>query len=188
MCDHPAASAGGSRKFPVSGLTCSQCRSIQYRWPAEPAPNINTLCRTSISDELLQWAPSGSRATPRVFPVCRMSRATWEQVSPQLYDTASTATLLARLGVNAACQVRRRTLFGAFGQRQVSTIYAPDQPISLSFWKLEPEFQLRRRRLSRCFTCTRRAASQLVPLSAVAKRHRQFWPRYRLTIRASCLQ
>ena len=113
------------------------------------------------TDELYKWAPlveEKMRALPGLVDVTSDLQITQPQVTVKIDRNKASA-----LGVSA--QAIENTLYDAYGQRQVSTIYgSTDQ-----YWvvmELEPRYQLDPSALSMLYV--RSQAGALVPLNAVA--------------------
>ena len=75
-------------------------------------------------------------------------------------------------------------LYTAYGSRQISTIYAPNNQYQV-IMELAPEFQSEPRRSIGCSTCGR-CAGKLVPLAVAGADHAEHRARSPSTTRASC--
>jgi hydrophobic/amphiphilic exporter-1 (mainly G- bacteria), HAE1 family len=112
--------------------------------------------------ELYEWAPkveARMRALPGLVDVTSDLQITKPQVTVSIDRNRAAA-----LGVSA--QAIEATLYDAYGQRQVSTIYAPTN----QYWvvmELEPRFRTDAAALSLLYV--RSATGALVPLSSVAR-------------------
>jgi HAE1 family hydrophobic/amphiphilic exporter-1 len=113
------------------------------------------------TDELYQWAPKveqSIRALPDLVDVTSDLQIAKPQVTVDIDRNKASA-----LGVSA--QSIESTLYDAYGQRQVSTIYAPTN----QYWvvmELEPRYQTDASVLSLLYV--RSATGALVPLNSVA--------------------
>ncbi len=111
--------------------------------------------------ELYQWAPKVEeklRSLPGLVDVTSDLQISKPQVTVEIDRNKSSA-----LGVSA--QAIENTLYDAYGQRQVSTIYAPTN----QYWvvmELEPRYQTDPSVLSLLYV--RSASGALVPLNSVA--------------------
>jgi len=113
-------------------------------------------------DELYQWSGKLEGAL-RGIPVLQDVTSDLQLNSPQAFvriDREKAATL--GVGVDLI----RSTLYSAFGQRQVSTIYTPSNDYQVLI-ELEPKYQQDDNALSRIYV--RAASGKLVPLDAFAR-------------------
>nr|WP_295828228.1 efflux RND transporter permease subunit [uncultured Azospirillum sp.] len=121
-------------------------------------------------DELYQWSDRLEQAL-RGIPILQDVTSDLQLNNPQAYvhiDREKAATL--GIGVDQV----RSTLYSAFGQRQVSTIYTPSNDYQVMI-ELEPKYQGDDSSLSRIYV--RSATSgKLVPLDAFARVERTAGP------------
>ncbi|SMH52397.1 efflux RND transporter permease subunit [Azospirillum agricola] len=121
------------------------------------------------TDELYQWAGK-LEAELRGLPILQDVTSDLQLNNPQAYihiDREKAATL--GVGVDQV----RSTLYSAFGQRQVSTIYTPTNDYQVLI-ELLPKFQQDDSSLSRIYV--RSASGKLVPLDAFARVERTAGP------------
>ncbi len=119
--------------------------------------------------ELYQWAERLERALHDI-PILQDVTSDLQLNSPQAYvhvDREKAATL--GIGVDQV----RSTLYSAFGQRQVSTIYTPSNDYQVLI-ELQPKFQEDDGALSRIYV--RSSSGKLVPLDAFASVQRTAGP------------
>ncbi|MBP2315867.1 efflux RND transporter permease subunit [Azospirillum soli] len=120
-------------------------------------------------EELYQWAGRLERALHDV-PILQDVTSDLQLNSPQAYvhiDREKAATL--GIGVDQV----RSTLYSAFGQRQVSTIYTPSNDYQVLI-ELAPKYQQDDSALSRVYV--RSSTGKLVPLDAFASVRRTAGP------------
>ena len=146
----------------------------------QPVQNLRIGGRTSKSlyqytiqglnlEELYQWAGRLERALHDV-PILQDVTSDLQLNSPQAYvhiDREKAATL--GIGVDQV----RSTLYSAFGQRQVSTIYTPSNDYQVLI-ELAPKYQQDDSALSRVYV--RSSTGKLVPLDAFASVQRTAGP------------
>ena len=119
--------------------------------------------------ELYQWSERLERALHDI-PILQDVTSDLQLNSPQAYvhvDREKAATL--GIGVDQV----RSTLYSAFGQRQVSTIYTPSNDYQVLI-ELQPKFQADDGALSRIYV--RSSSGKLVPLDAFASVQRTAGP------------
>jgi hydrophobe/amphiphile efflux-1 (HAE1) family protein len=112
--------------------------------------------------ELDRWAPK-VEAKLKTLPGLQDVASDLEQTSPQLTIRID-RDLAARLGVNPSAI--ESTLYGAFGQRYVTQIYAPLNTYHVVM-EVAPEYQEDVSALSRLYV--RGTGSQLIPISQFAQ-------------------
>ncbi|MBP2294456.1 efflux RND transporter permease subunit [Azospirillum rugosum] len=120
-------------------------------------------------DELYQWSGRLERALHDI-PILQDVTSDLQLNSPQAYvhvDREKAATL--GIGVDQV----RSTLYSAFGQRQVSTIYTPSNDYQVLI-ELAPKYQVGDDALSRIYV--RSTTGKLVPLDAFASVRRTAGP------------
>ncbi len=120
-------------------------------------------------DELYQWSGRLERALHDI-PILQDVTSDLQLNSPQAYvhvDREKAATL--GIGVDQV----RSTLYSAFGQRQVSTIYTPSNDYQVLI-ELAPKYQVGDDALSRIYV--RSTTGKLVPLDAFASVQRTAGP------------
>ncbi|WP_448205570.1 efflux RND transporter permease subunit [Azospirillum sp. sgz302134] len=120
-------------------------------------------------DELYQWSGRLERALHDI-PILQDVTSDLQLNSPQAYvnvDREKAATL--GIGVDQV----RSTLYSAFGQRQVSTIYTPSNDYQVQI-ELQPKYQEDDSALSRVYV--RSSTGKLVPLDAFASVRRTAGP------------
>ena len=146
----------------------------------QPVQNLRIGGRTSKSlyqytiqglnlEELYRWAGRLERALHDV-PILQDVTSDLQLNSPQAYvhiDREKAATL--GIGVDQV----RSTLYSAFGQRQVSTIYTPSNDYQVLI-ELAPKYQQDDSALSRVYV--RSSTGKLVPLDAFASVQRTAGP------------
>ncbi|KAA0598567.1 HAE1 family hydrophobic/amphiphilic exporter-1 [Azospirillum lipoferum] len=121
-------------------------------------------------DELYQWS-GRLEQTLRGMPILQDVTSDLQLNNPQAYvhiDREKAATL--GLGVDQV----RSTLYSAFGQRQVSTIYTPSNDYQVLI-ELEPKYQGDDASLSRIYVRST-TTGKLVPLDAFARVERTAGP------------
>ncbi|MBP2298702.1 efflux RND transporter permease subunit [Azospirillum picis] len=121
-------------------------------------------------DELYQWS-ARLEQTLRGMPVLQDVTSDLQLNNPQAYvhiDREKAATL--GIGVDQV----RSTLYSAFGQRQVSTIYTPSNDYQVLI-ELEPKYQSDDNSLSRIYVRST-TTGKLVPLDAFARVERTAGP------------
>ena len=134
----------------------------QHRRPLEPRASISSRCRPPTSRRCTTTPASWSRSCTRCR-ASRTSRATCRSRIPQVAvdidrDRASS------LGITA--NTIEDALYNAYGARQVSTIYTPNN----QYWvvmELEPQYQKNLDALGLLYVHS--ATGDLVPLGSLAK-------------------
>src|SRR5205085_5112771 len=117
--------------------------------------------KSTDTNEVYQWAPKVEeklRSLPGLVDVTSDLQISKPQVTVEIDRNKASA-----LGVSA--QAIESTLYDAYGSRQVSTIYAPNN----QYWvvmELEPRYQTDPSVLSALYV--RSSSGNLVPLNAVA--------------------
>ena len=147
-CSRSSPQVDGHRRS-----TCSRCRTCRST-AARSRTQYQYTLEDADPDELAAWAPRVLERAARRCPSC----ATWPATS-RAAGCSSTLTIdrdtAARLGVSP--QAIDDTLYDAFGQRQVSTIFT-QLNLYRVILEVKPEFQQRPERARRSSTCARRRA------------------------------
>ena len=170
--DRPAArqARDDSRRARCSCRRCRTCASADAR----AARSISTRCRATTSTSSTHWAPTMLREAARRCPASSTSTPTSRTAACR--RTLDDRPRHRRRGSASRSQLIDDTLYDAFGQRQVSTMYTPLNQYHVVM-EVEPQFSAGPRRRCSTSTCGTPNGAQ-VPLSAFARlrdRQRRRW-------------
>ena len=158
-CSPSSPQVAGHHALPAAGAGPAD------RQPRQPHASTSTRSRTPTPQSSREWAPQRPRGAARAA----RAAATWPAISrPRARHARSTIDrdTASRLGVSP--QAIDDTLYDAFGQRQVSTIFT-QLNLYRVILEVKPEFQQDPDALDAALRALARRATQ-VPLSRVRAR------------------
>ena len=147
---HPPTAAEAGARSTASRSTCSRSR-ISRSKTASAARSISTRLEDPDADELNTGRRGSSSKLHDAAPTCATSPATSRTAAcrPTWSSTATTASRSA-----SRPQTIDDTLYDAFGQRQISTMFTQLNQYHVIL-EAQPEFQQRSRTRCKTSTCVR---------------------------------